>query len=96
MVFSVVARSTSSAGIPFSWAINLAHEVAHTLRLREVYNNAYRDYSQHDIENPNCVMCVYPERPEGMYNSIVAGTNGLCDYCIGKILLHGPDNAYEE
>ena len=79
-----------------SMSINLAHEVAHTLGLKEIYNNAYEDdpivngTTWHDDETDRYNMCIM--RSYGAYDApklysqtLDSQASALCDYCIGKL-----------
>ena len=77
-----------------SMALNLAHEVAHTLGLKEIYNNAYDDDSivngtpWHDNDETGmCIMKSYATIDvSDLYRQTLAGeASALCDYCIGKL-----------
>ena len=87
-------------------SITLAHEVAHTLGLHEIYTNSYNDdpnlrhqtgyTDETKTEKFYCIMTRYnPEDGSALYRAINEGTHtGLCDYCLSK--LPTGLNAYEE
>ena len=79
-------------------SINLAHEVAHTLDLKEIYDNDYNDnvttnskYYPHDTDPDQdsfrCIMQLYSNYRQGaLHNNVRAGVeSALCDYCIEKL-----------
>jgi hypothetical protein len=79
-----------------SMSINLAHEVAHTLGLKEIYNNDYEDDSivngktWHDDGSVTSNMCIMKHYDgydaSELYTQTVNGeASALCDYCIGKL-----------
>ena len=77
-----------------SMSINLAHEVAHTLGLKEIYNNDYEDDSivngtpWHDNDETGmCIMKSYETIDvSDLYRQTLADeASALCDYCIGKL-----------
>ena len=74
----------------------LAHEIAHTLGLQEVYDNAYSDGEDHaGEEGMQCIMeYAHGNSMDKLYES---GQNALCLYCREKLRLETPDNknAYE-
>ena len=85
-------------------SINLAHEIAHTLGLDEVYNNQYGDNPSHDGEGEwqcimeNAFLREYNDtetNTDAFYDSINNGdASGLCAYCLAKIDAEIPDDAY--
>ena len=87
-------------------ALTLAHEVAHTLGLNEIYSNTYGDDPNlkhspgynNDPENP--FMCIMRriefETADDFYLSVLNEENdGLCEYCSGKLEQYIPTNVYE-
>jgi hypothetical protein len=77
-----------------SMSINLAHEVAHTLGLKEIYNNDYEDDSivngppWHDNDETGmCIMKSYGtyDAPKLYSQTLDSQASALCDYCIGKL-----------
>ena len=89
-----------------SMAINLAHEVAHTLGLKEIYENEYHDDSlvngttwHADTENKNnaCIMKYYDGYlPSTLYTNVTLWSEpALCDYCVGKLKFYMLDDVYE-
>lgn len=82
----------------FFISVNLAHEIAHTLGLKEVYDNQYGDYAGHDTASGGlCIMVNGAGRlAPGFYERVQEGEcAGLCDYCLGKLRNEIPDDAYE-
>lgn len=75
-------------------AIVLAHEIAHTFGLKEIYENNYGDCTDHTNDsNMQCIMD-YAFAP-GMIELYSLGSDALCDYCRSKLQLEIPSNAYE-
>ena len=77
-----------------SMSINLAHEVAHTLWLKEIYNNDYEDdaivngTTWHDNDETGmCIMKSYGtyDAPKLYSQTLDSQASALCDYCIGKL-----------
>ncbi|MBP3305771.1 MAG: hypothetical protein J6L24_07365 [Oscillospiraceae bacterium] len=69
-------------------SINLAHEVAHTMGLREIYSNYYGDATNHaGDEGMQCIMeLVDPDSISSLWSSIYnEEAPALCDYCINKL-----------
>lgn len=77
-------------------AVTLAHEVAHTLFLGEIYNNFYGDNDNHgnDPDSQYCIMNGISDNTETAYN-FPGNYDILCEYCTGKLEEYGPQNAYE-
>ena len=87
-------------------AINLAHEVAHTLGLREIYRNDYSDDATYEgiPQHGNtanqyfrCIMKSYDGfNPVDFYNQALVGhERPLCTYCSQKLHSEIPSKAYE-
>ena len=80
-------------------AITIAHEIAHTLGLDEVYNDSYGDCSDHDgADGLQCVMENFSAEysANAFYEGVKNGTlSGLCDYCIEKLHSEISADAYE-
>jgi hypothetical protein len=80
-------------------SIVLAHEVAHTLGLGEVYGNingnsqdidvshSY-DYDPDADNNFECVMKIFEGNASGFSNRINSSSDAFCDGCIDKIHNH--------
>ncbi len=75
-------------------AIVLAHEIAHSLGLKEVYNNVYGDGIEHaGTEGMQCIMeTLHFGTMDYLYD---LGSAALCENCRGKLHDEIPDNAYE-
>lgn len=76
----------------------LAHEIAHTLNLGEVYENEYGDYANHAGQpGMQCVMELFNAETVVPFITEVnnGNRNALCGYCINKLLQNIPSNAYE-
>lgn len=76
-------------------SIVLAHEVAHTLGLVEMYDN--EDYPDHDGNTGmQCIMEYADlETIDDIYRSIKLGEGAFCPNCIYELTQCIPDNAYE-
>lgn len=71
-------------------SIILAHEIAHTLGLKEVYDNQYGDYAGHDTASGGlCIMVNGAGRlAPGFYERVQEGEcAGLCDYCLPCLII---------
>ena len=70
-------------------ALTAAHELAHTLGLREVYSNEYGDNSNHDVKDGlACVMEAFEpgDYEKDFYEDVIADEDtAFCNYCIGKL-----------
>ena len=74
-------------------SIILAHEIAHTLGLREVYANAYGDLSissvGHDHSGEDGLQCIMENTKFGLYDalytSILNNAAAFCTYCNDKL-----------
>ena len=83
-------------------SIVLAHEVAHTLGLDEIYTNDYGDDIQHDedtsLESFMCIMELLDfDDIAYFYECIKEGAlPGLCEYCVSKLADEIADDVYEE
>jgi len=76
-------------------SIILAHEIAHTLGLQEIYMDWYNDeLSDHKILGETiCIMAPFSTDTAG---NILTADKPLCDYCTGKLLnIEIDDNVYE-
>ena len=76
----------------------LAHEIAHTLNLREVYDNAYGDNVNHAGDTG--VQCVMEQLSSYKLTDFVDAVyrdneGAFCEYCTYKLLQVAPSNAYE-
>ena len=77
-------------------SLSLAHEIAHTLGLQEVYFNAYGDYENHDSKSGGlCVMTNGPAaNASEFYQQVLSGESAFCDYCLSKLHSEIPEDAY--
>ena len=74
-------------------AVLLAHEIAHTLGLQEVYNGDYGDSTAHNVDM-TCIMArVHYDKVNALYGS---GGAALCLDCRGYLQDEIPDDTYEE
>ena len=81
-------------------SINLAHEIAHTLGLNEIYSNSYGDNTNHmDSYDPTfkCIMRTFGKSGNtNFYSAILSGEQqALCDYCVAKLKSVMADDVYE-
>lgn len=105
-VVQVLRNEEASDNGEVSMAINLAHEVAHTLGLKEIYFNEYGDdepvgenntvHSVYD-DDYRCIMKYYNGYyPPALYYEVLGGDeSALCNYCIEKLKTEVPLDAYE-
>ena len=88
-------------------AVSLAHEIAHTLYLGEVYDNFYGDDYDHKNNN-NSKYCImnplshkddYPNNPNKVVTEDIYlnryTEDILCAYCTEKLQDECPENVYE-
>lgn len=85
----------------------LAHEVGHTLGLREVYDNHYGDNPNHEdyttykkgtdtnFQMMNCIMNRLLFQSAQDYYSGYLYEPALCEYCVSKLMEVMPTNVYE-
>ena len=74
-------------------AILLAHEIAHTLGLQEVYKGAYGNATAHNVDM-TCIMAKgHYDKVNVLYGS---GEAALCSDCRGYLQDEIPDDTYEE
>lgn len=77
-------------------AIVLAHEIAHTLGLEEMYDN--KKYPDHDGDEDE-MQCIMEETEIsgicGLYEKINNGGDAFCADCIAELTEAIPDDAYE-
>ena len=95
--FTVEGEDADYQNVSFMSVI-LAHEIAHTLGLKEIYRNDYGDDTSHSNTSENgymsCIMeAVLPGSLDQLYSS---GSAALCDYCRGKLHTEIPVDVYEE
>lgn len=75
-------------------AVILAHEIAHTLGLKEIYLDAYGDGADHaGQDGMQCIMeYAHGDSMDSLFNQ---GYNALCDYCREKLQEEISSNVYE-
>ena len=79
-------------------AIILAHEIAHTLGVNDVYNNSYYpDVTVHtNYASVQCIMAYFDQaNAENFYQSIQNGTSAFCTDCIELLHSEMVENVYE-
>ena len=76
-------------------SIVLAHEIAHTLGIEEMYDN--KKYPDHDGDEDE-MQCIMEETEisgiRDLYEKIINGGDAFCEYCIVELGAI-PDDAYE-
>jgi len=79
----------------------LAHEIAHTLHLDEVYKGVYPDIDPEEHAEETCIMSslatLTSNDIQAIYSGVTAGSHGgLCSTCIAKLKnVEISDDVYE-
>jgi hypothetical protein len=71
----------------------IAHEIAHTLGLAEVYNGAYGDPDTHKTNNSTCIMGKVTY--SNVDNIVASGSSALCSACRSNLAGELADDVYE-
>lgn len=78
-------------------AVNLAHEVAHTLGLQEVRNGFYENAGDHTSDGKTCIMGVLNETERGIIvnGDVDVDVEPLCEFCVQQLKEEIADDVYE-